>query len=334
MRIRLRRSGAQLTAFVSFRIRVVDEIRMKPSKSHLPRLRRQFESLGLIRVFYKNWLVIIVNWVVRRPTARLVTRQGWVISGRAADFVTLALLDSRGWKISSYDGEHITFTSTRESLRIKCRCRNGADVAHLAEVFISRVYGHGLNKGTVIDIGMSSGESAIYFASLGAKLVIGLEPFTESYEMAIENIKLNNMDAKILPLHMALSSKDGDADLNIARKFPNVNSLALRPAISRVSFDSMENVRTIRLETLFARQMVSRVDLLKLDCEGCEYDCISSESLEALKSVDEIIIEFHNGVGNLLDVLKSAGFELTYDCGKTIGIIHGRRTARSQSSTC
>lgn len=324
----------QLTVFVFSRIRVVGETRIKPSKSQLSPLKRQFESLGLVRLYYKNWLEIVINWAVRRPTARLMTRQGWVISGRAADFVTLALLDSRGWRISSYDGEHITFTSSRESLRIKCRCRNGADVAHLAEVFVSKVYGDSLNKGTVIDIGMSSGESAIYFASRGAKLVIGLEPFTESYEMALENIKLNKMEDKVLPLHMALSSKDGDADLNIARKFPNVNSLALRPAISRASFDSMENVRTIRLETLFARQKVSRLDLLKLDCEGCEYDCISSDSLEILKSVDEIIIEFHNGLGSLPDVLKGAGFEVTHDSGKMIGIIHGVRTARSQNSPC
>ena len=45
----------------------------------------------------------------------------------------------------------------------------------------------------VIDIGASIGDSAIYFALNRAKHVIALEPYLSTFNLAVQNIKVNNL---------------------------------------------------------------------------------------------------------------------------------------------
>ncbi len=51
--------------------------------------------------------------------------------------------------------------------------------------------------------------------------------------------------------------------------------------------------------------------LLKLDCEGCEYDTILSSSEETLKNFSHIQIEYHYGYKNLKQKLESCGFDVS-----------------------
>ena len=50
-----------------------------------------------------------------------------------------------------------------------------------------------------------------------------------------------------------------------------------------------------------------RVGLLKLDCEGCEYSVLNSFS--DFDIIDNIILEYHNDVQNLPNLLKDFGFK-------------------------
>jgi SpoVK/Ycf46/Vps4 family AAA+-type ATPase len=47
--------------------------------------------------------------------------------------------------------------------------------------------------------------------------------------------------------------------------------------------------------------------LLKIDCEGCEYNLLD-ESIEVLRKFNRIEIEFHYGYKKLESKLKEAGF--------------------------
>ena len=46
----------------------------------------------------------------------------------------------------------------------------------------------------VIDIGADIADSSIYFAMIGAKKVIALEPFPKNFEVAQKNITLNGFN--------------------------------------------------------------------------------------------------------------------------------------------
>ncbi len=57
----------------------------------------------------------------------------------------------------------------------------------------------------VLDIGAFVGDSPIYFILKGAKKVYAIEPHLDAYNEMLENIKLNNMEDKIIPINMGIS---------------------------------------------------------------------------------------------------------------------------------
>jgi len=50
--------------------------------------------------------------------------------------------------------------------------------------------------------------------------------------------------------------------------------------------------------------------ILKMDCEGCEYDSILETANEILQKFSHIQIEYHYGYKNLKEKLESAGFSV------------------------
>lgn len=60
---------------------------------------------------------------------------------------------------------------------------------------------------SVVDIGAFAGDTAIYFAIKGAKKVIAIEPHPGAYEELVENIRINGLERKIVPLNMAVGDK-------------------------------------------------------------------------------------------------------------------------------
>ena len=118
-----------------------------------------------------------------------------------------------------------------------------------------KVYGQPqLKERVVIDIGTSLGDSALYFASLGASNVYCFEADKDLYRMAQENISLNNMTGKI---HIYNQKATGEL---------------LRILILQY-----------RLKNVF----------LKVDCEGCEYEVIKNMGHSTFESIGDIVMEYH-----------------------------------------
>jgi len=51
--------------------------------------------------------------------------------------------------------------------------------------------------------------------------------------------------------------------------------------------------------------------LLKMDCEGCEYDSILNSSEDILKKFSHIQLEYHYGYKNIKNKLEKCGFEVS-----------------------
>jgi len=68
---------------------------------------------------------------------------------------------------------------------------------------------------SVLDIGAFVGDSPIYFILKGAKKVYAIEPHLNAYKEMIENIKLNNMENKIVPINMGISYEKNYVSINI-----------------------------------------------------------------------------------------------------------------------
>ncbi|HYS51792.1 MAG TPA: FkbM family methyltransferase, partial [Burkholderiales bacterium] len=68
------------------------------------------------------------------------------------------------------------------------------------------------------------------------------------------------------------------------------------------------------------------VDLLKMDCEGCEYPMFKDERFLDHLTPAEIVVEYHQGETRLVEILKRRAYTLEIvPCGKTFGYIYAKR---------
>ena len=53
--------------------------------------------------------------------------------------------------------------------------------------------------------------------------------------------------------------------------------------------------------------------ILKMDCEGCEYDVIMNASKKTLQKFTHMAVGYHHGYKNLVEKLESCGFKTRVD---------------------
>lgn len=152
---------------------------------------------------------------------------------------------------------------------------------------------------TVIDIGGNDGDTSLYFAKRGAK-VIGFEPVKHLYDLAIENISLNNdLKENIIFINKAVGGKNGK--LNI---------------IDTVEDYIDESSNSYEVEVITITDILNDYDIvpdiLKMDCEGCEFEIIENEDLSMF---NDIIFEHHTMLTGkdyniLINKLKDDNFQI------------------------
>jgi len=136
----------------------------------------------------------------------------------------------------------------------------------------------------VVDVGAYIGDSAIYFALKGAKKVIAIEPHPGAFNEMLENIRLNSLEDVISPINAGLASRPGKILLE------EVDIETTNKTYHRVN----DQKGTIPVVTL--KDLAERFDLngaiLKMNCEGCEYDIILND-YEHVKMFEELILQYH-----------------------------------------
>lgn len=156
---------------------------------------------------------------------------------------------------------------------------------------------------TVIDIGSNIGDSSVWFAVQNAFKVLAIEPYKWSYEMAIQNIKLNNLEDTI--------------DI-IQAGYGQSGLMEIEDKISDIGTELKEFKGGIKIKILNLRDIIKFSEenfrgrlLLKMDCEGCEYR-ILQEPNEILSKFYKILIEYHYGYEVIKDKLEKSGFQVSF----------------------
>ena len=129
-----------------------------------------------------------------------------------------------------------------------------------------RLFQRTVRPGDVVyDIGANAG-----FYSLLASVLVGAEGHVYSFEPLPENIRNIRKHLKINRVQnctlneVAVSSCDGEALFD-----PSADRCT-----SHLSTTGSIKVRTVTLNTLLARKEIRPPDLMKIDIEGAEYDCL------------------------------------------------------------
>ncbi len=179
---------------------------------------------------------------------------------------------------------------------------NGAKI----DIFFREEYAFlNVDDKVVVDIGANIGDTAIYFELKGARRIIALEPYNFSFKLALENIKKNQLENLVTVVNCAYGigedvllvneqNADRTRDLHVSRA---EETKAVK--IKRVSL--WDIIQSYNLQSF----------VLKMDCEGCEYDLLKEKN-EALDRVEAMQIEYHYGYEPLSNYLVNHGFDVTH----------------------
>lgn len=203
----------------------------------------------------------------------------------------------------TYNNKPLTITYSKAGLNVIC------------EVFGEKVYDKffcqtDLENKVVVDIGASIGDTALYFALRGAKKVFAFEPYPYFHHLAEENIERNNLKNICFVVNAALGGKKGEIIIP-----PDYVSNFGEQARN---FSRGRNVPVLTLQDI-VKQYDIQNGLLKMDCEGCEYDAILETPSEIIRRFSYIFIEYHQGFKSLEDKMKGAGFRTNH----TKPVAHG-----------
>lgn len=158
---------------------------------------------------------------------------------------------------------------------------------------------------TVVDAGANVGAFTLFAAVHAPRgRVIALEPNRALAQDLARNVKLNSL-ANVEVAHAALGPTDGTAILWHARTGSGNDSLI------RGKRQMGEEVATLSFPRLMELYRMDRVDFLKVDIEGTEWETLAEAPW--LGRVRRIAVEVHGEHGDtqvLQDRLRSAGFEV------------------------
>ncbi len=192
---------------------------------------------------------------------------------------------------------------------VSFRVRGATDVWSVKETWLDRFYeryGFVIGPGwVVVDIGAGIGEFTILAAHDAAR-VVAFEPSPASFALLRENLALNGVTS-VDAIEAAVGATSGTVSIDV-----DGDPLTAR---SGTATSGGVMVRSFSLADAMTEAGIERVDLLKLDCEGAEYDILRGAGKDVLARVERIVMEYHDlddahERESLVRSLKDAGYEV------------------------
>jgi FkbM family methyltransferase len=198
--------------------------------------------------------------------------------------------------------------STGEEFLIR-RSRGWQDLGTLHEIFIEGVYAdHPPIKGkTVLDIGANIGDTSVYFAKRGAR-VIAFEPDPQMCELARRNVDGNGLRADIRCAGVGAAAQT--AALSATRDGADTLSATLFPGHVVVDERHGETMAVHVVALADVLTELGAVDLAKIDCQGCEYPSLRSLTRADLRRIKNVMMEYHGESGELVAKLRGCDFSV------------------------
>ncbi len=165
---------------------------------------------------------------------------------------------------------------------------------------------------SVIDIGGNIGMISIFLAKKYPFIKIyAFEPVKQNYENFLKNIEINNIPKGTITVENKAVTHD-KRNISMSVCYHNMGG-------SRVSTDSKQTesikIPSVTLQNIFDQYKINKLKLLKIDCEGSEYEILYNTLPKTLMNIEYLKGEFHTVKDS--DV-KNCPEQLIEFCGKYI----------------
>lgn len=190
----------------------------------------------------------------------------------------------------------------RNGMKIKLRTKS-TDLQAFVNIWIIQEYqkeGFEIeDDDIIIDVGGHIGLFVLYSSQFCKKgKIFSFEPTKENYELLCDNVRLNSLEnVKVFNIAISDRTKKNLIYLNdddqAAHSFYGTS-------------ESFVEVETITLNDVMQTENITKCDLLKLDCEGAEYEIIDSITSDVFLKISRICLEYHffDSKPHLLNKLK------------------------------
>lgn len=178
---------------------------------------------------------------------------------------------------------------TWDGLKVTIR-DNYWDARIVREAFIEKPYLKYFSRSqspVIIDIGAYIGDFSLYAAKYLNARVIAYEPTAENFAMLQENVRINNLEHRVEVVNKAVGLS-GEISLGIEKNDQEIH-------VSRYLYPDGEQrtVQSVSLQEIFSTHGIEKVDLLKVDCEGGEYDIFPTAPDHLFARIQNIVFEHH-----------------------------------------
>jgi FkbM family methyltransferase len=181
--------------------------------------------------------------------------------------------------------------------------------------WLNSVLGPGM---VFVDAGANDGLYSLFAARRVGESgqVWAFEPSDREFQRLCQNLQLNQLH-QVRPFRVALSNSDGTAELRIAGP-EHAGHNTLGDFTYPVPLLRKESVKTRKLDSLVHEIGLHRIDVLKLDVEGCEMRVLSG-ALDVLRNMRPVVLfelaepallRQGAGTAQLLDLFRSLRYGL------------------------
>jgi len=258
---------------------------------------------GFINEVLEHWHIAAINHHAvtfsALPVALPVTDTQNVIQQIMAQLIKLNQIDrEQGY-------------TTLGGYTLQCR-RNGFEIAMIDEVW-KDYFEWGIefrDNATIVDIGANIGAFTVEASRRAIKgRIIAFEPEPSNFELLHSNVKANTTGQVVLRQE-AIGNRTGTVTLEIDTEHTGAHSIVSPKPMGAAKL----TVPLVSFESVIAE--LGMIDVLKIDCEGAEYDILLSAPEALSKQVRQIIGEVQqtdrNMPAELISFLRNLGFQVEY----------------------
>lgn len=178
----------------------------------------------------------------------------------------------------------------KNGLRIEIEGRRS--LQFLNSILFNKMYGIPHDQKTIVDIGANKGLFAVFFAKeLEHKdlKIYCYEPHPNTFQILQNNIRLNRLGSNIFAFQKVVSGTVvASQSFFIARDSFDYSVFNEYKSKEKIS------VENTTLPSIIDENNIVRIDLLKMNCEGAEYEILMNTPDSYLKKINEIRMEYHN----------------------------------------